>query len=372
MFSITSTLILYNALFFICFILCDAAEKTHKKRYVTWCYFLICLISAIRFDIGADYEGYAAMISSIIQEFNDFGWTHVWKNNEFEPSFLLITLLFSHTKEPTAWVYALYSVLDTLFLYRAFERQNAHKWGLCFFFLSGLQFIIWDGLRQGLALVILMNSLEYIQKRKLLKFCAVVLLAFTVHYSSFFFLMAYLVAGFNPNRKSLIGVCLFAFLLAELNMLKGFNSFLISLVPFYYNDYILDERFIDFTYGNPSYVMTTLWSLYLLLALPKSENILANIIAIGAFIHIVAGGILNIDRVGFYFSAFELFAVSTLMKSRKRKITRYVFLVFLVAHYGLFNIHIWSKSYKGCSPYETIFSSEFERKAYRIREYKYR
>jgi len=368
MFSIFSTVILYNAVFILAFALCSIGEKTHEKSYTIWAYIIISVLSAIRYDIGADYDGYTLVIETIANDFRQYGFNiiSVYKGiRGFEPGIIVFSSLFSYASNPQVWVVALYSVLTMALLYRAMEKYNAHKWGLLMFFLSGLLFTIWDVMRQGLALAILLNSLPCIKEKKILNFFLLVGLASMVHYSAFLFSGAYFIGLIKIKKRVSIAICLSLFVLAEFGILTSLNGFLVSITPFYSDIYTAEGLNTTMTYHDLSYIFNAFFLISLIYMLPESDGALSNVIMVGTAIHIIAGGLLNIDRIGYYYSSFQLFAVPLIIKQNQTLFKRVLLYSCLSALFVLCNIHIWSQTYKGCSPYETVFSEEFQRKQFR-------
>ena len=169
MFSVISTVLLYNGVFISALFLCSIHKKSFRKASIFIAYFLVFLLSAIRFDIGSDYDGYAILIEGLASEFRQFGFQHltiIQGMQGLEPIFVWIIYLFSYTSEPVAWVYATYALLCMIFLYTALDKIGGHKWGLFLFYISCLNFFFWDGLRQGLSIAILLNSYTFIKNKQ--------------------------------------------------------------------------------------------------------------------------------------------------------------------------------------------------------------
>ncbi len=368
MFDIVTTIVLYNAVFLIAFILCSKAEKMKKRNYVFWAYFLVTALSALRYDIGADYDGYARVIESIVNDFHQNGlniFVLYMGLKGMEPAIVLMSIFFSFTSEPLAWVVAAYSVLMMVLVYYALDKYSAHKWGLFLFFITSLMFSVWDTMRQGLAIAILLNCLPLIKERRIIKFACTVIIATLVHYSSFLFAIVYIFAYFQVSRKIAISICLFFFGLAEVGVLSSLNGFFVSIAPYFSDFYSVDSLNTTYTYTDLSYIFNALWLTFLIYLLPREENILANIIMVGALLHIIAGGILHVDRIGYYFSAYQLIALPLVLKYKRLEWKKIAIAACVFALFSLNNIRILAQTYKGCSPYETIFSSEFQRKQFR-------
>lgn len=368
MWDIFSTILLYNTVFFIAFVLCDKGEKKKKKKYVFAAYFLVAFISAIRFDIGADYDGYAMQMETMAADFKRFGigyFLALQGVKGMEPIYVLSTILFSWSSQVAAWVYAIYSIVTMWLLYKAFDKVDGHKWGLFLFYISCLIFFVWDGIRQGLSMAILLNALPLIKKRKFGKFLLLVLVATLSHYSAMFFVVAYLMANIRIDKRISISVCVLMFVFAQLDVFSGIVYYFISIVPFYSDFYLADRVSNVFTYHDISYIFTSLWLIYLVYLIPKHENALSNIVVIGTILYIIAGGNIFVDRIGFYFSQFQLIALPLIMQQKRTDVQKHLMAVCLFAMFSLCNLRVLATTYKGCSPYETIFSEEFKSNQYR-------
>jgi len=335
----------------------------------------VFFFSAIRYDIGADYEGYYKDIELLVYGFQNLSFSEslgIAFLQGIEPLYFVIVYLCHYLTETCALVYAVYSALSLFFLYKALDKYNAHKWGLMLLFLTGLLFNMWDALRQSLSIPIVLLSMYYIDMRDLKKFSALVLLAFTAHYSALIFITAFFFAKIKTNKAITIGICLLLLCMAVFNVFVNASAWMTSIIPYYSEIYMSRDMYLEsYSFRSPSYLFECLWLMFIIAATDNKNFKYRNLIGIGTILFIVSGGTLNIFRMALYFISAELILFPSIIeKSKTIKPLRLAITVFLFMYFILFNIHILSTTYKGCSPYETVFSKEFVKKEFRLRDYK--
>ena len=87
MFSVLFTFILYNAILLLCPLFCNMGKKGTFMAYL-----VIAVLSAIRYDIGADYENYAYIIEQLRSALNNgYSFKDILLVFSKEPAMIVLT-----------------------------------------------------------------------------------------------------------------------------------------------------------------------------------------------------------------------------------------------------------------------------------------
>ena len=212
-------------------------ERFYKRRW--WWLFMAALpmFALIAFrgaDMGADTRGYLRFFSEMVNT----PWSRIFivndKTYEFEAGFVLfekIATLFTENPKVYQVIYSSIYLVSVVTFANRIEKRN---FSFLFFFATiGLYTFMFTGVRQCLAMSILLWSYPYIKKRKLLPFLLILALAFSFHKSAILFIAAY----FIYNRRLILQ-----------------NTFLyVALTAFIYlNIGVIQEWFndvLDYDYG---------------------------------------------------------------------------------------------------------------------------
>ncbi len=212
-------------------------ERFYKRRW--WWLFMAALpmFALIAFrgaDMGADTGGYLRFFSEMVNT----PWNRIFIVNdrtyEFEAGFVVfekIVTLF--TKNPKVYQ-VIYSAIYLVSVVTFANRIEKRNFSFLFFFATiGLYTFMFTGVRQCLAMSILLWSYPYIKKRKLMPFLLILALAFSFHKSAIIFVAAY----FIYNRKLIWQNSILYIALASLAYLN------IGIIQEWFNDAL------DYDYG---------------------------------------------------------------------------------------------------------------------------
>lgn len=371
MLSIENTIIVYNITLLSALFLLKG--KKGRKGNVILAYLILAIVAAIRFDVGADYDGYSRDVEILKEIFQASSFSLVeelFLINE-GPFFSFFVFLFRNSTHTMQIIVALYSFLEVFLLYRVLEKYKAHFWGVLLFIISCLMFNIWDALRQGLAILFVLNAVPFIEERNIKGFLLFVFFAACAHYTALIILPFYWICNLRYHDKICLIIIFLLFILAQFELFTSISSKLSEIVPYYSDTYAANDKYTSSgeTVHDPSYIFTVFWYVMLLLFSPSRNSVFKYLLFTASCIYIVSGGNLNMDRVAFYFSCPIIIYIKGVYDNVKKGSVKHLSLVtFLFLMYILFNIHINSGTYKGCSPYETIFSDEYKNEVFRSNE----
>lgn len=160
------------------------------------------LLLAMRYQVGRDYKAYSNAYTLISQygffESIPSGFVN-WLGNGF---IFLCKMIMIFAGSNFLWFHAVIASLSIFFLYKAIFRNSAIPLLSLFIYLcDGYYYQIFNQSRQGLALLIVFTTFEYILDKKMVPFIITVIAAALVHPSALIFLPAFFLAKIELNLK---------------------------------------------------------------------------------------------------------------------------------------------------------------------------
>mgnify|MGYP003397749684 CR=1 FL=1 len=367
MFTLGETLLVYNGLVLICLFFLTG-KKNPRKAYIA--FFFLAFFAAIRYDVGADYDGYYYDVRNVKEVF-DGGADSFWGQLQLiavGPIFSSLVYVLRHTSYTILYIVAIYSIAEIILLYKVLDKYNALFWGAMLYVISCLMFNVWDLLKQGLAIMLVLNAIPYMEKRDLKTFSIYVFIAGLAHYTAWLFFPMYWVCKKQFSYKTAMWIIGILFILAQFGAFNSAAAFLTQSIPYYSESY---SEHVNYTISgetthDASYIFTVCWYVVLITLAPKRLNIFKILMFIGACIYIMSGGNLLMDRIALYFSSSMLLYFSEVYNNLpKGSLKKNTVLVMLFMMFALFDIRIHAMTYKGSTPYETIFSEECRQEVFR-------
>lgn len=200
--------ILYVCISFLCAIMALFFKDAHIK-YISYAYIIyIWAVSAFRYMIGVDYYQYCVI------------WNNWNINKEFvffeghEPIFDIIVHGLKIGNFEFQSLFLVYATITIYLFYKAVSYYFASNYEILLSLivyalnLDGLWFSM-NGIRQALAMSVMLYVSRYVVEKKKLKFFLGVFLACLCHYSSILFVFLY----FIPTKRLKIKYMLIIFLL---------------------------------------------------------------------------------------------------------------------------------------------------------------
>lgn len=189
----------------------DALASTKKKKHILVLalvpYFILMAFKSS--SVGTDTSNYFQSFSAMSwYPFSGFWGFDEYGYERIEKGYKLYIWLLSRISSDGQILMIATTIINTAAIY-SFIRKNAKNYSLALFFFVTLGFFQFamSGIRQTLAISIVLFGYEYLRDRKLIKFSIVVLLAMLFHKSAIFFFPAYFVVGMKLNRTN-IGLAL--------------------------------------------------------------------------------------------------------------------------------------------------------------------
>lgn len=301
-----------------------------RKAYCTFIGFFLFLISALRqYTVGVDTESYVAGFYSVS---NIRSWSDVIEHAK-DPGFSCFVKLVSYTTNDhqvyLAIMAAIFTISISMFIYRYSDEPS-----FSFFALLPFSFFYFSmtGLKQTIAISILLFAYKYIKEKKLINFLAIVGIASLFHITALVFILAYFIANRKINYNYLLSLTIFIFII---------YVFRFSFIQFIINNILTDRGYSikPSDAGIPifiTYVIIFIAGLIFrkdVLKYDEKSNILYNIIIIGIIFQMFVPVIPNIFRISMYFNIYNIIFIPKVLnsiKDRKFASLGYMFVLFLL------------------------------------------
>ena len=327
----------------------DIEAAVKKKRIYNILFFIILfLIAALRHpNTGADTSAYYSMFHYILNSENPLN--NYWetlitslRNGSFTDAIFwnFFSKLASFIiQTPQLWL----AFVSGLFLFAVYTTIKKYSddpvisWTyiLSLFIYS----FILQGLRQSMAMTIVLFSLKYVFDRKLWKFLLLMGLATLFHQSAIIFVIVY------PMHKLKVRIWYFIVIGGMMILSYAFPSVLLSILP----SAISSSRFGIYLYGREGMYTISGWLLLFIIfsfcyrykgnAVKNNPHtsMLFTLLMIGLAMQSMAGMIAEMFRVSYYFNMFSMLLVPnvicSIQKPQYRTEVRFLVLLAFMAYF---------------------------------------
>ena len=307
------------------------------KVYFTVSLLILTILSAFRsLNIGNDSFDYALSFVRIGEYPGIFDNT-----SRYEIGYIILNkFLYYFSKDPFI-LFFLSSVFVTGTIFWFISKYSKSVWMSIFLFLNlRIYYFTLSGIRQSIALSIVLISFHFLHKNKKLPFILLVILASTFHSSAILFLIVYPLSKIKYTKKVMM-----VYLLVALLLYSTFNSFM-NIVFSIFPQYLV---YNGSDYFENTQVASVLDSLIVLLILfvgafifwksaKKSYffNVMLHIISIATVITLVSINASIIKRAALYFFTFSIVYIPLILNEinhkQKRLLLSYLFIVLFFAY----------------------------------------
>lgn len=375
-----SSLIFYFLAFGIILILLKKGEISSNKSYIYSGYILLFLLSALRYDIGNDYENYwinTEILGTYYQNSHNINKVIEASNGRFEIGFCVLSSLFSWSENAFFWISAFFSALVVWGLYKAFSMYNCHFWGTFLAIVTEYLFLQWDWVRQSGALALVLVAYQYVDKKDLKRFIIYIALASLLHKSAVFILLAYPLQYVRMNNKIVFSLLTFGLILYWSGVLDGAIQQISMWFAFVdgYDKYDIENVALSTHTTVFSRIRLSIFVVIgalVIAILDERFSYYRNCLTIGLFIFMLGGNGLVLTRIAWYFMVllFPCFGLSINSVSKKYIFDKMLYSI-LVLQFFVFSYDIVTNTNtRGCVPYKSVFSEDFAVHRFDIRDYK--
>lgn len=336
------------------------AKYKHAQWGLKASFILIFLFLALRYNFGNDYEAYLTSFIGYSQNnLNDL-YFYMLIN---EPGWILLNWLFR-----TLGFFAMTAVLalfSCVVYYRFITKYVPVKYYwlaiFLYIFYPGFMLIHSSAMRQSIAIMLFVFSMDYLYKKDAIRYFLCIVLASLFHYTAIILLPVYLFVFFNRKIRVVYGSAL---VLIYVSFFIFGNSFLFYLK-------ILVSNFSDkYEYYQNSGVVNTGLSLFyysamfiLVLCFERKQNrelALVFKIAIVSFMVIPLALIVEMTgRIGMYFAPALIIAYPIIVMNLKQPISKIIIstMLLIITVFQFFQFFYSETYHNYFGNYQTIFSA---------------
>ena len=353
------------------FLFSNGENKHTKKAYLSIVFFTLFFISAFRsINIGNDtatyvnfFELFGTMKSGLSFDTNSYFESRI------EIGYILFNkILYLISKDYLILLSTVSAFVIGVWVLHIYKYSSMTWLSVYLFINLRLFYFSLSGLRQSIAMAIVLLSYKFLKDRKVIHFCLIILIASMFHLSALIFILIYPLSRINFSYRFIgisvfIGCVLFVtfdkVLIYFLRVIPKYNMYLNSVyfdgnikVASIVNFIII---FIIFIFG----AMVTKRKSSSIPSLNSELNILNHIVLLGAIISFLSINASIVNRFTMYFFMFIVIYIPMVLRymgnEKLKLIILYAILVFTLAY----NIVIlyYRPEWQNVYPYEFIWQS---------------
>lgn len=323
------------------------AKSKSKNIFVFLAGFTLFLIASFRsINFGSDTIGYVSRYISLTYVSLSELWTNVLSQTGKDPFFYLFAKLISLTGANYQIWLAVMAGIFCLSISKLINNYSNEAYMSYVALISlGYFYFSLTGLRQTMALAMIVLSYKYLIDRKLLPFVVLVLIGSLFHSSALIFLIAYPLAYMNVGWKQISGIAISL-------ILSYFYKDIIILLLKYFN--MADKYEYYLTHGTSLTIsgFVIQLAIYLFCLFYKKDVLksdlsnlsLYNLLFLGLVLQSFSAVIAEFFRISMYFSLFGIILIPksiATIKDKNLKAITYFFILLVLLGYifwtGSFN-----------------------------------
>ena len=336
-------------------------SKKILKHGLKISFFLIFLFLSLRYDYGNDYFSYL----SHFNEVNSYDYFDYFADSHYEIAWSLICRLF-YPFGFFAMVAFIASVNCYVFysFFKQYVPSNYYWFAVLFYvFTPDLMLVQLSSMRQTLAIIIFIYSINYIYRNNLLRYHFSICIASFFHTSALILFPIFYLKFFKKKYYKKLTMIIFIIFISMLLFGQFLKPYIFNFLSNSFDRYseYADEGVLNTGLGLMFNIIMFVSVLYFYKFQNGSNELLFKIATI-AFFTIPLGLVVLIgSRLGFYFLPVMAVVYSLIASNIRRFEFRVIFLssiIFITMYqfYYFFQSDIWAPYY---GTYKTIFSSPF-------------
>ena len=309
--------------------------------------FPLIYISAIRFNVGADYIPYYRYYLGIL---NGAG------QGRYEVLYYLANKLVACFHLSAPWLFGFAAALFLMPVYKRIMSDSPYRY-MSIFLLLGMTYFFYflNGTRQMIGAAFLLLSIPYIEKRKFIPFLLLIVIATGFHTTCIVFLAVYFLIYMDLNPKLLAAITVAVFVFGQ--FLANIVNDVLSRMD-YYSSY-LESTYVQRGQGYVVLLMNILLVVFTTFFYQKENSkfkIYYNLQVIALWASALTGKIVLIDRYRMVFGLASVVLVPMTLNGIENKNTRAVCSAAVVALYFVYVMYtVGMQNSNLVLPYQTIF-----------------
>lgn len=327
------------------------ASRGVKYLSIGCAFLLLFLLSALRFDVGPDYETYVYIYKNIVVGSIDITYDKYFFGG--------LSTLFSSLDRGYIFVFAVYSFLTLFFVFKVILERKIFLWGMIVFCFVGFYLDSFDRIRQVLAVVLFLYSIKFIEKRNPSKYFITIIVASFFHLSAIMLIPVYFYNRFRFKPLTLVIGLLALVVLYLSGFTTQIQTIIYNNIP-YYNEIYGNSQFAHFQggFGTGLGFIFHIFLIICSICYVKDNYILRNLLFTAGLLLIIAPGNLNIMRFGQYFYISLIIALPTAIKNIQSSYS-YSF-IYKALFFGLLFVFFQGQQSRNNYSYQSIFSDSFK------------
>ncbi len=333
--------------------------KPQYRPFVGLSFVVLFLFAALRYDFGNDYMTYYEQFQAYKltgESSFDKETLYIFLNRVFPDFFLMIAFM------SLLFVYSIWRLVKD-------HMQAEYIWTSLAILLINPYIFLMDlsAIRQTMALILFMCSVNYAQKKKIIPYSICIIMAAMFHKTAIVLLPVYFWANDQQvSRKRCIAICFsILFLLLSPDVLMSLLEKAVSYFDSANYKYHLAQ---EMTNSLRSVLLTGITLIYIIIKLPYLKGktlVYTKLWGVGIAFNVLAYRLAMLTRLEMYFSIFSIVAFPLMVMDSWRTITQHsrlynflcqwvfpgiIIVVYLLRYYSFFTNPMWEPFFE----YKTI------------------
>ncbi len=312
-------------------------------------------VAGIRYGISIDYPMYSDIYSLISERIYSGQIVQV------EIGFQVLCRLLSFFSSNSVLMFVVTSaMIVTSIFFASLLNSKDYVLSVMMFFLSGVYFDTFNGIRQYIAIGFFLIAIKYVEEENFVRYTLLLLIGSLFHTSCLFMIPAYFLKNFRFRPVLAVGIGVVVLVLK--NVVLKLAMLLISKIP-KYSAYILRNTVgnqIQFTASGMLFSAIVLCALFVVISeirKTKIGNFYCNMALIGVLVALLSGVIPFSDRILYYTKSLYILSVPYIVSCAKNERDQAILKFGILGSFGVLNIcGMLLKNWYAVLPYVTIFS----------------
>lgn len=306
-------------------------------------FLIFWLVAGLRYETGVDWPGYTSFFkeSESIQKITSNGFGSYFEN-EYEFGYVVLNSIIRTFTVNVQWLFLITGLGTSLLLFGSIKKYSTHIFISLLIYFCTIYFILdMSGIRQCISLNLFLVSIDYISKRKLLKYFGIILFASMFHITSLVLLPLYFVLNLKIKTWVLIivvsiGIFISLFHISWIMLIvdKITNSFQLAAITGKLTRYSARSDSRNFGMGFILNFLIFVFCIFKRKELDKNKmfNLFLNMYVLSLFFYYFTWELTEISsRFRLYFSVGNIILFSYFLDIYKDKIARTLVFLFIIS-----------------------------------------
>lgn len=333
--------------------------KQQKKVCIALSIIVPVLVSTFRYDNGSDYLMYA----QIFREIKTYGEVITGSVKSLEIGFIALVKVLSWIDANELMFFFVTSLLIVYFYIKGIWKISSDiLLSVLLFFVMGVYFDSFNGIRQFIAMAICFYAIQYIYEKNLKKYIIVVIIGSLFHYTTLIMIPIYFFARLRLKLWNSIVIVVGTFIGGS--AIYSFVTYLLAFTRYRYFLTSIEYEAVPTSAAVLYTVIIFVCSIYIIyindrnITISEKQNVLYNFCVLACVSALLSYTIPLAMRIQGYFIPILMLWIPELVSLGKKKITRkilrdFIIILFvaIVVIYGIINNNWYT-----CYPYNFYFN----------------